>query len=121
MRRTFRKKNEELIRTVVQLERAAKKYHAPIWSAVADRLMRSRHHVKPVNVGHLERLANPKETLLVPGKVLSSGRLTKTIVVAAFQYSEGARSKIHAAGGKAITIGELIQTRPDGTGVRIFA
>ncbi|HEV8050799.1 MAG TPA: 50S ribosomal protein L18e [Thermoplasmata archaeon] len=121
MLRTIRKENAELARVLIELRKAAKAHEAPVWYAVAEKLARPRRKAKPVNVGHLERLADAKETLVVPGKVLAHGSLTKPLTVAAFHYSEDARTKIHAAGGKALSIGELLKAQPKGTGVRLFA
>ncbi len=116
-----RKQNPQLAHVLVELRRAARTHRAPVWSAVADRLERARHHVDPVNVGQLERLADAEETVVVPGKLLAQGPLSKKLTVAAFSYSAEARTKIHAAGGTALTLSELVQARPDGAGVRILA
>ncbi len=121
MARTVRKQNTELVRLVVELRRAARSHHAPIWSAVADRLERSRHRFPPLNVGHLERLAGAEETVVVPGKLLAAGPLSKRLTVAAVAYSAQARAKVHAAGGTAVLLQELVRSRPDGTGVRLLA
>ncbi len=121
MLRTIRKENPELHRMLIELRRAARSHEAPIWGAVAEKLARPRHAVTPVNVGHLDRLADEGETLVVPGKLLADGTLSKPLTVAAFQYSREARAKIHGAGGTALTIEELLKAKPDGTGVRLFA
>jgi large subunit ribosomal protein L18e len=116
----FRQKNPGLHRVVVALRKAANAHDAAIWDAVADRLERPRHQVTPVNVAHLERLAAGDEWVVVPGKVLADGAISKPITVGAASYSAPARAKIHAAGGKAMTIPELLHARPDGAGVRIL-
>jgi len=115
------KENSELVRLIVELRRAARAQKAPIWATVADRLERPRHQVLPVNVGHLDRLTEADDTVLVPGKLLAEGKLSKKLTVAAFAFSKDARSKIHAAGGVAISVHDLLKTRPDGAGVRLFA
>ena len=117
----FRQKNPELHRVVVELRRAARAHAAPIWGSVADRLERARHGSAPVNVGHLERLAEAEETVVVPGKLLADGPLSKALTVAAYSYSSGARAKVRAAGGRALTISELLEAKPDGAGVRLLA
>ncbi|MGA8542917.1 MAG: 50S ribosomal protein L18e [Thermoplasmata archaeon] len=117
----FREKNPELHRVVVELRRAAHAHAAPIWGAVADRLERARHQGTPVNVGHLERLAEAEEWVVVPGKLLADGPLSKPLTVGALSYSSEARTKVHAAGGTALSISELLKARPDGTGVRLLA
>ncbi len=120
MLRTIRKENPELVRTLIELRVAAKKNDAPVWGAVAERLARARHPRSPINVAHLERLTKPNETVVVAGKVLAEGRLTKPLVVGAFDYSSAARAKIQSAGGQALSLPQLLESHPDGTGVRLL-
>ncbi len=121
MVRPIPKENSELVRLIVELRRTARSQKAPIWATTADRLERPRHRFAPVNVGHLERVAGAEETVLVAGKLLAEGKLSKRLTVAAFAFSKDARSKIHAAGGVAISVHDLLKTRPDGAGVRLLA
>lgn len=114
------KQNPELSHAVRELQIAAKANDAAIWGAVAQRLGRARHQTNPVNVGHLDRLVQGEEVVVVPGKLLADGAISKPITVAAFRCSPAARSKIQAAGGTVLTIHELIKSKPDGAGVRIF-
>lgn len=120
MARSPRKQNPELTHAVHELRRAAREHRAPIWDAAADRLERARHQTNPVNVGHLDRLASAKQTVLVPGKLLASGEIHLPVTVAAFGWSEMARSKVHAAGGTILSIHDLLKSRPDGAGVRLL-
>lgn len=121
MLRTIRKENPELAHVLIELRRAAKAHEAPVWAALAEKLARPRHQVTPVNVGHLDRVTDANETVVVPGKLLADGDLTKPVTVAAFHYSAQAKGKIHHAGGKALTIPELLKAHPDGSGVRLLA
>jgi large subunit ribosomal protein L18e len=121
MLREIRKENPELAHTLIELRRAAKAHDAPIWADVARKLARPRHQVEPVNVAQLERLASANDTIVVPGKLLAQGVLSKPLTVAAFHYSETAREKVHTAGGITLGIHDLIKARPNGTGVRIIA
>jgi large subunit ribosomal protein L18e len=118
---TIRKENPELARVIIELNRAAKAHKAPVWRAAADRLAQPRHQVFPLNVGHLERLAAAKETIVVPGKLLAEGNLTKALTIGAISYSSEARSKVQAAGGSALSISDLVKSHPDGKGVRLLA
>ncbi|MCI4363870.1 MAG: 50S ribosomal protein L18e [Thermoplasmata archaeon] len=120
MLQTIRKGDPELRRTLIELRKAARSHNAPLWRAVAERLDRPRHAVLPVNVGHLERLAHEKEMVVVAGKVLAEGSITKPVVVAAYRFSESARTKVKAAGGETMTIHELMHAHPDGKGVRLL-
>lgn len=121
MSRTLRKENPLLRQTLHHLHKLARSQPAPIWLAVAERIERSRRSSPPLNVGHLERLADAHEVIVVPGKVLADGRLSKALTVAASSFSAGARRKIAEAGGETLTIEELSKLRPDGQGVRILA
>jgi large subunit ribosomal protein L18e len=121
MDRTMLKGDPELVRTLIELRKAARRHEAPIWAAVAERLGRGRHTVPPVNVGDLQRLAAADETIIVPGKLLSQGEITKPLTIAAYRWSGTAAAKVEKAGGRTITIRELLHTKPDGAGVRIIA
>jgi large subunit ribosomal protein L18e len=120
MLRSIRKENPELRHVLLELRRAAKAHDAPIWQSVAERLARPRHQILPINVGNIERIVAAQETVVVPGKLLAEGAVSKPVTVAAFQYSKGARAKIQTAGGKVLTIHELLRARPNGSGVRII-
>jgi large subunit ribosomal protein L18e len=120
MTRSHVKGNPELLRAIRELRSAARSHDAPVWATVADDLERSRHPSRPVSVGHLDRIASAEETIVVPGKVLSDGLLSKRLTVAAFAYSAGAKTKIHAAGGVALSLHDLLKSKPDGTGVRLI-
>jgi len=121
MARRSRKGNPELLRVLVELRRAARNHHAPVWESVAERLERSRHALVPLNVGQLERLAAADETIAVAGKLLSEGPLSKRLTVGAFSYSAQARAKVRAAGGSALSLHDLLKAKPDGKGVRFLA
>jgi large subunit ribosomal protein L18e len=58
--------------------------------------------------------------VLVPGKLLGSGDVLGKPTVAAFSFSSGAQEKIEAAGGEVMSIAELMERNPTGTGVYIL-
>jgi large subunit ribosomal protein L18e len=92
----------------------------PLWGAVAEYLERPRHQVRPVNLGHLDRHSGPGDVVVVPTKLLASGRLTHPVQVAALAYSEAARRKILESGGNAWSLRELLEKNPEGRGVKIL-
>jgi large subunit ribosomal protein L18e len=73
-----------------------------------------------VNLSRLERYANEGDVIVVAGKVLGAGSLKKKVTVAAYKFSESASKAIEEAGGKKMTITELIEKNPTGNGVRIM-
>jgi len=90
-----------------------------IWKRVAFELNRPTRSRREVSVAKLEKYTNDKETIIVPGKILSKGDLTKKINVAAFKFSEQAKDKISNV-GKVMTIRELMKENPKGKKVRII-
>ena len=73
-----------------------------------------------MNVSRLNRHTKEGETVVVPGKVLGAGGINHPLVVAAFSFSELAKSKILKAKGKCLQIADIIDKNPKGTNVRIF-
>lgn len=73
-----------------------------------------------VNLTKLQRICNENETIMVPGKVLSYGILTKPLTVSALSFSKQAEDKIKKSGGKIMSIPELVEKNPTGTKVRVI-
>lgn len=104
---------------VEALKRAAIEQDARLWKRIAIDLEKPNRSRRTVNLFSIDRHAREGETLVVPGKVLGEGVLTKKVTVAAAGFSESAREKIGKT-GKAVTIEELMETNPKGRKVRIL-
>jgi len=105
---------------IARLKTAAKENEAAIWSDVADKLASARRSRTEVNVSDIERNADDNEIVIVPGIVLAAGEIKKSVTVAAWKFSGAAEAKIKSAGGKCMTIDELVKQNPKGSGVKIF-
>ncbi len=116
-----RKTNPNLVRLIDELLKASAANKAPIWKDIAERLAKPKRLYAEVNVSKIQRYANEGETVVVPGKVLGGGKISKAVTVAALSFSETAKKKITEAGGRCITIRELMEANPRGSGVRIMA
>ena len=90
------------------------------WKRIAEDLRRPTRERRTVNVYKIEKFARDGETIIVPGKVLSVGELTKKVNVAALTFSEEAKKKIENAKGKALSLPELLKSNPEGKQVRIL-
>ncbi len=110
--------SEEIRIAYRALKKAGRENQARVWLAVADKISSPRRRVE-VNLGKIERLASEGDFVVVPGKVLAFGDLTKSITVAALKFSVSARKKIERVGGRAISLVEAVGENPKGTGVRI--
>ncbi|HYA56247.1 MAG TPA: 50S ribosomal protein L18e [Nitrososphaerales archaeon] len=111
--------NPVLRHASVMLERAGKKQKASIWTEASSLLSNPASIRVEVNLGRISRIAGEGEAVFVPGKVLGTGVIERKLVVGAFAFSEGAKSKIEASGGSALTIGEFLKKYPKGSGVRL--
>jgi large subunit ribosomal protein L18e len=112
-----RKKDNQLLVSLIDMLSREKK---PIWKRVIKELGRPRKDTVEVNLSKLESYGSKDGTVLVPGKVLGSGMLTKKMTVAAFSFSESAKRLISEAGGKTLTIEALHKANPEGRDVRIL-
>lgn len=112
--------NPELLNIVRLLRKKSIETGASIWRDVAKRLAASRRRRVAVNLSRLNRYTKAKETVIVPSKVLGTGRLDHPIDVAAFTFSEQAKAKILKAKGKCLSIQELVKKNPKGTNVKIM-
>jgi len=108
------------LRTLIkELRKAANKYKAPVWDYVADILERPSRSRVAVNVSKLERVASPNDVVVVPGKLLGAGNISKKVVVAAYSFSPKAVEKVRNAGGQVMSIKDLVRVNPRGSGVRV--
>ncbi len=116
-----RKTNPNLATLIDELLVAAAKNNAAVWKDIAERIAKPRRLYAAVNVSKIERYAKENEYVVVPGKVLGGGSISKPVKVAALSFSETARRKITEAGGECLRISELIKINPSGSNVRIMA
>ncbi len=118
--RNLESTNPQLVALVRSLRKKSKENNAPIWLEVAERLSSSRRSRVAVNLSLLNRHTKAKDNVVVPGKVLGSGDLEHAVSVAAFAFSDRARVKISSAKGKCLSILDLVEANPKGSGVRVL-
>jgi len=109
-----RKTNPELVKTIIEAKKKEK------WLGIASILSSPRIKRLDVNLDKINKEAKEGEVIVVPGKVLSEGELSKKIKVVAFSFSEKAKEKIANAKGETLTIIEEIKKNPEAKNVRII-
>ena len=114
------KSNPQLVALIMDLKAKTRETEAPIWRDVALRLEKPKSNWAEANLSKIERYTKEEDVVLVPGKVLAAGKVTKKLTVAAYSFSDAAKAGIVAAGGKTLCIRELMEQNPDGTGVKIL-
>jgi len=120
MTKSSRKTNPMLISLIQELKKQSNEKDVALWKDIAVRLEKSSKNWPEVNLDRISRYTSEKEIALIPGKVLSDGDLTKKVSIAAWSFSQKAEEKIKKAGGKTMTIEELMKAYPDGKNIRIL-
>ena len=110
----IKKKTKKPLLDVILL---AKKNSA--WTELASILSGPSRKLRIFNLLEIEK-AGGKEILVVPGKVLSDGKISKKIKIAALNYSEKAKEKLLKAGCEVLLLDELINKNKDAKGVKIL-
>ena len=90
------------------------------WKRIVKDLKKPTRQRRTVNIYKINKAARDGETIIVPGKVLSVGELSKKVDVAALTFSTEARKKIEESKGKVMSIAELLKSNPEGKKVRIL-
>jgi len=114
MDKKFDSTNPVLLETIDLLQDS----DAAVWSSVAENLGKVNRKRAEVNLSDIERVAEDGETVVVPGKVLGSGRLTKNVDVAAFKASNNAKNQINED-NEFMFIQDLVEENPEGENVRL--
>jgi large subunit ribosomal protein L18e len=113
------KTNPRLQSLIAELKAVARDSGSGVWQDVADRLEKPRRTHAEVNLGRIERYAQEDETVVVPGKVLGSGALEKSVTVAAVDFSSTARKKIETV-GDTVSLEQVVENNPEGANVRVI-
>ena len=114
------KTNPKLNKLIKDLKKKSWEHKAPIWRDIAHRIEKPNRNWSEVNISNITRNVKPNETIIIPGKLLGTGKIDFPVTVAAFSTSNTAQTKITQAGGQIITIEKLITDNPKGKGVRII-
>mgnify|MGYP001238507398 FL=1 len=115
-----RKSNSELVKTIDELKRASRENDAPIWKSIAKKLEGPNRNWPVVNVSKIEYNASKNGKVVVPGKLMGSGTLSKKVTVSAYSFTKSAVEKIESAGGKCMIYNEFIKKNPSGKDVVVI-
>ena len=73
-----------------------------------------------MNLDQIDEKSKEGDTILVPGKVLGTGEVTKKLRIVAFSFSESARQKLKEKKCEMVTILEEIKVNPKAEGIKIL-
>ena len=116
---TLEHKNEKLHELIDSLKKHSLDQKTNFWKRIALELERPTRQHRVVNLSKIEKHAQENDVVVVPGKLLSGGELTKKVTIIAYMYSDKALDKTN---GKAsiISIEEGMKKYPAGNNIKII-
>lgn len=96
---------------------AAKASGKPVYKRAAKMLSKKNNQLVEVNVGKLDAVSSKGNVLLVPGKVLGEGDVSKKLYVGAVAFTASAIQKITSAGGEALLMKDFVVKFGESKGV----
>ena len=109
-----RKLNPELVETIIKAKKQKN------WLKIASLLSSPRSRKISVNLDKIDRESREGDTIVVPGKVLSQGEISKKIRVVALNFSEEAEKKLKDKKCELVRILKEIKINPNANGVKII-
>lgn len=91
-----------------------------IWRVISKKLRNSRKNRISPNLYRINKHTKENDVIVIPGKVLGMGELDHSLTIACLDCSKSARQKIESSGSNLISIEDLLEQNPKGSGVKIF-
>ena len=92
----------------------------PSWREVAKFLSSSTRNFESINLFEIDKRSKEGDTVVVLGKVLSKGELTKKVRICALGISDNAREKLRKSKSEIVSVLEEIKKNPRGEGIRLI-
>ena len=109
--------NQPVLKMAKELKKASRKNDAPIWSTLAKFALKPSSAKRTVNLNKINELTKENDIVVIPGKVLGTGNISKKITLCSFSISLSAAKKILDSGGKILNFEDMIEEFPTGKGV----
>lgn len=112
--RAKKKGNDELVETIIACKKNEK------WMQVGQLISVPRRKRISINLDMIDQESKAGETVIVPGKVLSQGELSKKIKLVALNFSKTAEEKLSRAKVEFSKLNAEIKKNPDAKGIKIL-
>jgi len=91
-----------------------------IWKTISKKLSGPRKNRVKTNIYRINKKTKKNDVIVIPGKILGMGELDHNLTIACLETSKTAKKKIESSGSKLISIEDLLEQNPKGSGVKIF-
>jgi len=112
--RILKKTNPEIIETI---KLALKN---PEWLKIARILSASTRKYSSINLFEIDKQTTPGDIIIIPGKVLSKGEVTKKVRICALSMSMEAKEKLKTTKSEFVPLINEIKSNPKAEGVKIL-
>ena len=113
-------KNEMETNLHLKLLIASLRKKSEFWNEVSDKLSVPARKRVTVNLGSLNEYADG-ETVVIPGKLVAGGQLTKKLNIACWRFSEAVLSKLKSSGSSIISLHDLSVKELEGSNLRLVS
>ena len=93
---------------------------SPAWLKLAKLLSQSTRNQSSVNLEDIDSQISMGDTVLVPGRVLSVGEITKKVKICSFGISKEAAEKLKKTKSEWVHILDEIKKNPKAEGIKII-
>lgn len=108
------KTNPELVETIKLASKSAP------WQAIAKRLAASTRKQSSVNLMEIDKKTTAGDTVIILGKVLGFGELTKKVRICALSMSHSAKEKLKNTKSEGVSVLDEIKKNPKAEGIKII-
>jgi large subunit ribosomal protein L18e len=108
------KTNEKLAELILEANKNEK------WREIAGILSGPLRKKIEINLDKLDKLTKENEKVLIPGKILAMGNISKKIKIIALNFSEKAKEKLIKSGCEVSDIYNEIKFNPDAKGFKVL-
>lgn len=90
------------------------------WSKITKILSSSTRNYSSVNLTEIDKQTTPGDTVVIPGKVLSSGNLTKKVRICALSISPNAKDKLKESKSEYVLILDEMKKNAKAEGIKLI-
>lgn len=112
--RKERKTDSKIVETITEMQKHKE------WQKLAQIVAGSKRKYSSLNLRKIDRETKEGDTVVIPGKVLGSGDLTKRIRVCAINFSDSAKEKLKEIKAETIFLIDEVRKNPRAAGVKIL-
>ena len=109
-----RKKKSELVETIIKAKKNKE------WLKIAHIISGPTRKQASINLDQIDKETKEGDTILIPGKVLGQGDVSKKIRIVALSFSKSAREKLKERRCEVVSILEEIKVNPKAQGLKVL-